>query len=258
MTIELLAAAGANLRRRYSLPSLSVESDIFCWLRADLGFDAQSGIRWNDQRGNGYNFSNGLTAEAPVYAARAINGHPTLNFDGSNDVLLNGVFGGGANLGGALVQGNDKAFTLFFALEAVSVPTDPANADLFSSINSSDQNAGHFRFGFTNSNWYLFKRGTSVSTGDIFGGSGLTTGFHIVTMIHNGTSTTVRLDGVDDYTVAMDVAALTGLDLCAIGRSSGAGNAANIRLAEFIAADTAFDSTEVNEIEDYLEARYIP
>lgn len=251
-------AAVRRMRAKYTLPALAAAGDFLCWLRMDMGFDNTLGARIRDQSGNYSNFSMGLPTQAPAYERDVANGHPAYTFDGSNDALLNGIFGGGENLADPLCGGSDKAFSLFFAIDVISVPTDPSNADLFVAINSGNQTNGLFRFGYTDANWYLFKRGSGVSTGDQFGGSGLTTGLHFVSLVHSGTSVTVRLDGADDYTVAQDVDAMTGLDSATLCRFSGGGNACNVKLLEFIAADGALSGGEVDEIEDYFDDRYVP
>lgn len=45
-------------------------------------------VTWYDQSGNGFDLSEAIEANQPLYVASGINGKPTARFDGSNDTLI--------------------------------------------------------------------------------------------------------------------------------------------------------------------------
>lgn len=65
-------------------------SSLKCWLRADKGviIDGSNKVfQWQDQSGNGNNFSQNTADLQPVFVLSGINGLPSVFFDGSNDEL---------------------------------------------------------------------------------------------------------------------------------------------------------------------------
>jgi hypothetical protein len=65
-------------------------SGLTVWLKADTGItkDGSNLVSdWNDQSGNGNNFSQSTAGNKPLYTASAQNGLPAIVFDGSNDFL---------------------------------------------------------------------------------------------------------------------------------------------------------------------------
>lgn len=70
-----------------------VNDDIRMWLRADYG--ASVAGKWNDFSGNSNNTSQTVVAQQPVVIADQLNFNPALDFDGSNDVLVDadGILG---------------------------------------------------------------------------------------------------------------------------------------------------------------------
>lgn len=49
--------------------------------------------QWNDKSGNGRNIFQSTANQRPTFTSSGLNGKPTLDFDGSNDVLLNASVG---------------------------------------------------------------------------------------------------------------------------------------------------------------------
>jgi hypothetical protein len=73
-----------------------------------------TGVRiWKDKSGNGYDATQATSANRPTYRTNQVNGKPTINFDGSNDVLLSpsGAFGILRNVSGASIFVVYKAST---------------------------------------------------------------------------------------------------------------------------------------------------
>jgi hypothetical protein len=68
---------------------------------------------WKDKSGNGYDATQATSANRPTYRTNQVNGKPTINFDGSNDVLLSpsGAFGILRNVSGASIFVVYKAST---------------------------------------------------------------------------------------------------------------------------------------------------
>lgn len=83
-------------------------SNLTLWLRADLGVSTSgsSVIQWNDQSGNGYNFTQSAGSTAPTVTASWQNSKPALAFNGTQYMSLASVFGfvAGSNFTIATVQ----------------------------------------------------------------------------------------------------------------------------------------------------------
>jgi hypothetical protein len=87
-------------------------SDLVAWYDADdLGSIAVSGsdvTQWNDKSGNARHATQGTSTNRPKSGTRTINGKNVIDFDGSNDFLVN-------NAVAPFFSGDDKPFTVFMA-----------------------------------------------------------------------------------------------------------------------------------------------
>lgn len=108
------------------------------WLRADIGvLPGTNGLgvtTWNDQSGNGNNFTQGTAGNRPVFATTVVNGRPLLRFTNTSNHFLSAA-GTGLNSTSAV------PFTFFAVTNSNATQTDPMG--LFDSAPGS---ANTFRF----------------------------------------------------------------------------------------------------------------
>ena len=103
-TVCLAWGGAANSAQGAPIPALGLK----LWLQADsLNLtEGQAVSLWADQSGNGLDVSQADAAHQPTYNASGINGHPTVRFDGWDDVLIR------ANVPGSQITGA-TAITIF-------------------------------------------------------------------------------------------------------------------------------------------------
>ncbi len=138
--------------RTDSIPAtpLTILGNLAWWIRADLGVTIATGVSaWNDQSGNGVNFTQGSGTKQPSFAASAINGQPAITGDGSND-SLNATF--------ARVAPGTQPFYLWLVMKQVSWTTSDSICGDFT-VNgcilfqlSSSPNLGMFNASSVNAN----------------------------------------------------------------------------------------------------------
>ena len=92
-------------------------SGLQVWYRGDAGVNASSGkVRiWEDQSGNGLHASRPTVSRQPALVSDAINGHPGIRFDGTDDALAVPF-----NLNGA----ENASLTIFAVWTSEPVPRD--------------------------------------------------------------------------------------------------------------------------------------
>lgn len=85
-------------------------TDLVAWYNAaDLSSISLSGsevTQWNDSSGNGHHATQGTSVRRPLSGTRTLNSLNVLDFDGSNDFLINNGIA-------ASFAGEDKPFTIF-------------------------------------------------------------------------------------------------------------------------------------------------
>lgn len=203
---------------------------------------------WKGLVGSGMDATQATSTKQPVYDAAnpAFNGQPTVHFDGSNDYMF-------------LPSGADcpihvGSFTLFIAAKfdvsgvsqwAVSAQGTGGDDRLRISIEGAIGGAPfHWRIGSTD--WPGNINTAADTAAHIFGaasGGGTAEGF---------------LDGVSVGT-APNSSSLQPSDF-----GLGAGNLANPNsflngdIAEFLVYNRKLNATEIDQVNDYLEAKYIP
>jgi hypothetical protein len=111
----ILSAAGAGIQFPSVIPNLVARYDAM-----DLSSITLSGsdvTQWNDLSGNARHATQTTSANRPKSGTRTINGYNALDFDGSNDYLLNnGVV--------ASFTGEDKPFTIFMVSKSDTTASD--------------------------------------------------------------------------------------------------------------------------------------
>lgn len=94
-TAAVTSAAAGNLTKYGALDPLTIvtSKSWLTYLVSDRGITLNgSGVsNWADQSGNGKDAAQATAANQPTFAANALNGHPSIIGDGTNDVLVFGT-----------------------------------------------------------------------------------------------------------------------------------------------------------------------
>lgn len=74
-------------------PQEILGANLLLWVKADVGVTQAGTVSaWADQSGNGHNFAQGVAGQQPAYFANGgPNNLPYIQFDGTDDVLVNGT-----------------------------------------------------------------------------------------------------------------------------------------------------------------------
>lgn len=217
------------------------------WVRSDLGltFNGSAVTAWADQSGNGRDLSQGTAANQPGYTAASINNLPSINFDGSNDVLFtSSAFSLGTYTVLLVTTGQDGTNGWFWTRE-------PASHVVSDTL-----------YGTTGSTMYSTRAG-NTSGWDLttsWGQWGATTAKLLVTQMdgtHAGHFT--RLNGVTQTPssgAGVDPGTLSTTDMFTLGARSDAVLPSKIKVAEVIVYDHALDAADLARVEQYLRRRY--
>lgn len=238
----LIGTAGAGFPS--SIPNLVARYDAM-----DLGSISLSGsevTQWNDLSGNGRHATQGTAGNRPTSGTRTINGKNVLNFDGSNDRLINDGIA-------ASFTGEDKPYTVFMVQQkdttgrAAWVLNNTASARQF-----IWQNADIMTLRDNNDVQVVQTLSGSDSTAALFStwrSSGLNfTGWINKTLVNTGT--------------AYNVVSIT-LNRSTIGATASAGGVANNfgvfydgAIGELIYYNRELTTTEVAQVQNYLSAKW--
>jgi hypothetical protein len=181
--------------------------------------------QWDNEGSDGGSFSQGVEDNQPAIVSAGLNDRDTLLFDGSNDSMEK-VFGA------ALTQ----PFTVFLSARLKSVAVDQrlTASSVAAEWSGSYNNAG---------NVYRMQAGTLLdhsATPD--------TSFHVWSMLFNGVSSKIGIDGVS---VGGDAGAggATGISIGRNGANSAWGN---VEISEVLVYDAGLSATEIAIVEAYL------
>lgn len=167
-------------------------------VQSDMGvtLNGSTVSAWADQSGNDNHFSQGTAAAQPTYAATALNGKPTITFDGSNDEMssagpnlpapgttptfLWGVFRQVSwTLNEIILAANSASSTLIF--QSTATPQVAMSNGLNVNANSGAAVGSWVRFEalFTASTSDYLKLGGTTVTGASAGNNDPAAGFHL-------------------------------------------------------------------------------
>lgn len=181
---------------------------------------------WADQSGNGYNFSQGTTASQPTYKQASINGHPSVSFDGA--YYMTGTM--------SLAAAN----TVFVVAQPIYL-----------------ENYGHF-FGAGTSVAYGNNQGSpylsNASGTNLVGSTGLTVGkMAVLTYVNNGTTSAVRINGVETDGSAAASSAQTTIS---IGASSTGSGPTDSYIGEIIVYNSILTAAQIRQNENFLNFKW--
>jgi hypothetical protein len=189
---------------------------------------------WSDASGNGHDATQATGTKQPLYRSTGTlpNGKPVVVFDGVDDTL-----GLSATLG--------SAATVFM----VCNPSAVASAYLIGGNGSGNTPA--IISGFSSKSFEYFDSGDRQTL------SASGTGFHVLSVVQtDGSSYAGWFDGASAFSASPTVN-ISGKTLTTIGSAGGTSNFAGFSVAEIIVYNRALTTTERQQVESYLTAKYI-
>lgn len=204
------------------------------WYKADAITGLSDGDpvgTWNDSSGSGNSISQTGSAR-PTYKTSIINSLPVVRFDGSDDKLLSSPFSSAISQPNTIVIVTKSIGAGAYAYDGLS----SGNRHLLD-MNGVSSQAGAFAGGFYNSD----------------GGTLTPTNVNLITIIYNGASTQIRINGVlasgsgDCSTNPMD------------GLTMGAtydGAYGNLDIAELLICSDGLSGGDITSVESYLMTKY--
>lgn len=203
------------------------------WLKSDTGTSSQVDgtaiSQWDDQSGNGFNAVQATAAKQPTYRASVVNGHPTIRFDGTDDLMT-------TTFSSTLAQPN----TVFFVAK-INVSGDKAFMD-----GLSDTTRAMVRE-FSGA-WHYYAGGAATVSGGT-----PDTAWHIFGMTWDGASSSLDVDGV---TVASGDSGTQGLGGLTIGALYAGSIPFNGDFAEIAVYSDSKTSEEKTNWYNYASSRY--
>lgn len=206
-------------------------SGLSIWLKADNGTggvsDGDAIGTWTDQSGNAINFTQSTSSKKPLYKTNIQNSLPVGRFDGSDDLIQTSTF-----------TTINQPYTIFIAMNFSS-------GQYMMDAQSNQVNFTKFISGL---DYLRFNAGlTNNQYTETY-----PTGFHVWTILANGSSSLVRKDG--SQKVAGDSGSNT-LSQLFIGSAFNATSSAALDLGEFILY-SGDKTSSFSSVESYLKTRW--
>jgi hypothetical protein len=186
--------------------------------------DGDSVTTWADETGNGYDLTAGT---APTYEASSINSNPAVSFDGADD-FLDVDFS-------ALTQPN----TIFAVIRTDSVGE---NERIWDSSNGEND---HSFYGSGSAIDYAINAGVNLRNGPV------DTNNHIFSVLYNGPSSLLRIDGSDAVSGDAGTSSLEGYRLA----STINGRYSAITVGEILVYPQDKSGIQSN-VEQYLSSKW--
>lgn len=223
-----VGSASGTIFSPLSLPSLVL------WLRADLGVTLNGGnvSDWADQSGNGEDFS-AVTDEQPLFVASAINGKAGIDFSDSDRLLNTGMTQATSDYTFYFIHSSDTAdqFQNLWDTQTTRLLFEQRAAAVGTSYHNG---AARFTFGDAN-------------TGDE----------KLVYVLESGGTSAILRRNESQLGSAIAYATRPIGGNVAIGNAhNGLTGAFRGPISEVIIYDVAHTSTEWDQVEAYLKARY--
>lgn len=228
---------GGNARARALVHGNPLNFSPFLWLRADLGITIATGVSaWADQSGNGRNLTQGTGVKQPVVTSAAINGQPSITFDGSNDALAATGFG--------IVQPTDIYFVMKFM-------ADPGAFDktFIDGAGTGNTMRVYRNGGTSNPGHVSMFAGTGIN-----GSTGTPDSWHYYRVQFNGASSQIDQDGASQVTGNCGANNGGGLTLGAFGDQTI--QWANVSFTEVVLFSRLLTTAEKTLLNSYFKARY--
>jgi hypothetical protein len=229
-------------------------SDLRAWFAADniVGLvDGDPVAAWDEESGNSLDLAQGTSGARPVYKTGILNGLPVVRFDGSGDhvVRLNTSISPSTGLWTAFAVARRNGTSGIMAVVDNDGPNGARGGQIVR-LNALTVESIAFNTGNTA---YTDVAGTSVGNGT----------WHTIKSIRDTTTVEVFVDGSSNGTTSTAGTAVTGgtnaLVLGQNGRaitSGGANLYLNGDIAEVVVFSRVLNSTEIDDVEDYLHAKW--
>jgi hypothetical protein len=211
---------------------------------------------WKDQAGQNFHFTQANAANKPVYNANELNGFASIDFDGSDDVLVNDS----SELSDAAFDGDDPDYTVFFVHQFDDLTFGDQSYTIGAdSGEDGDARVKLWQLQAASAGW-SYERNDDANTGlglvqGITGGDSL---FHIFVARTNGTLIQEWVGFDTDMSATYDVGQVTlsRVGIAAHPHPSGFFNHAGISAVEMIVYDSTLSTYNMNRVGNYLEAKY--
>ena len=215
------------------------------WFKADAGTNTTTNAAaistWIDQSGQGKNVTQATAANRPLFVSNGINFNPSIDYDGSNDYLVNTTIG---------ITGGNKTFF------AVSTPqTLPASTV---GIIGAGTSLNETQFGYENAKLNMYENVGNTATATTATTTGvpmLSTGMessNALSFFNNGTA-----NGTGTYTsTPTSVRFTVGSHTVGTNASPTYKNYWDGYISEVIMYDAAVSTIEKEEVESYLAIKY--
>lgn len=180
--------------------------NLFAWYDAEsISAAADSAVaQWNDLSGNGHHAKQATVANQPLYRAAGFNGHPCLEFDGTNDILLTDPF----------TPSIGEAWTVYAAVH--STPATTTGSDFFFGAVSNTNVAQRLDGYRTTGGVFTITRGTALA------GPALDNTPRRLRAVFNGGGSSLRVGD----TITSGTTPLSGVNVAKLALG-GRGDAAN-------------------------------
>jgi hypothetical protein len=206
------------------------------WLKADAGTstttDGVAVSQWNDQSGNGRNFTQATGSLQPLYKAAIFNGLPVVRFDGVDDFM-------------AVAAALETSNTSFFIVTSFSKVT------AFAAFFASSGTAANFRQNnLTGQIQITYNGGNTATATDISGAR------HVIgVQLPLGASGEIRVDGGAATAGGANVAAQAGTALQLAANGSG-GATMTGDVGEVLLYNSVLSAGNRQAVEAYLKAKW--
>jgi len=214
-----------------TVPGLSL------WLRADLGTTIATGVsQWNDQSGNGKNFTQATGATQPTLnASGGPNNQAYLNFNGSQYLTLAATLGV-----------NASPWTMF------SVQQSNGSGAECLVLSMGNVNNGYF-YGVLPGSVNFMTVGGVATMGD---GNVIANVWQDWTWNNNGAVTTMAVNGVPQALTNNTSQTPSVAPVNTVGALGAGSDPWNGNIAEILVYNAALSASQVTVVRNYLSARY--
>lgn len=207
--------------------------NVWAWYRSDQGITLTAGtvLQWADILGSGRDLAQGSDPSKPTFTAGGLNGHATIDFDGVDDFLLSPL--------AALPQ----PATVFTILKQTTWTSNDTIYD-----------------GLVPNSLRLFQFSATPNLATYSGNFGpqstqlAVNTFALTTVIFDAASSVLQVNNQAEVPGDTGNTAAGGFTLGCF--ASGAGTWSDISVAEIVIMTAAADSTQRQQMRDYVAARY--